>query len=153
VIRLTLIIGVAALLPVAALARAGAGSETLCVTVNTAAATRHYPAIAGDLLQIAFTHSIYGSRVEERFRITSTTFETVDARYSEPRLVDFYGFESASRDGAWWVAHPDRRAFQSLVLHASRDSHIRINFGEHALSLNDGAARVSLSSCSRPAHG
>ena len=147
------IIGPAALLLVAAPARADAGAETLCVRVSTPAAAKTYPVAAGDLLQIAFTHSIYGSRVEERFQINSTSFETVDVRYSEPRLLDFYGFESATRDGEWWVAHPARRAFPALALRASRDADLRISFGDHAVSLKDAAARVSLVPCSRSTHG
>jgi hypothetical protein len=152
VIRLLRIVGAAALLLVAPLAPARGAAETLCVRVSTPAIAEDYPVAAGDLIQIAFMHSIYGSRIEERFQINSTGFEAVDVRYSEARLLDFYGFESATRDGAWWVAHPPRRAFQTLALRASRDSYIRVSFANHAFSVNDGAARVSLVSCSRPTH-
>ena len=69
----------------------------------------NYPVAAGDLLKIAFTHSIYGSQVEERFQINAASFASVDVRYSEPRLVEFYGFESATRAGDWWVTRPAHR--------------------------------------------
>lgn len=140
-------IGSAGLLLLAALARAGGDGETLCLTVDIAQKAAHYPVARGELLHIAFTHSIYGSRVEERFLFKSRSFETIDVRYSEPRLVEFYGFESASRQGDWWVARTAGREFPTLALRASRDSIILISFRHHTISLNDAAAHLSLSRC------
>jgi len=145
-------IGPAALVVLLPLARAGSVGA-LCIDVSTAVTARSYRVTAGEILTIAFTHSIYGSRVEERFQIKPASFETVDVRYSEPRLLEFYGFESATRDCEWWVAHPARRAFAALALRASRDADLRISFGDHAVSLKDDAARVSLVPCSRSTHG
>jgi hypothetical protein len=122
-------------------------AEELCVTLASTTQMQSYPAAAGDVLTIAFTHSIYGSRIEERFQVNGGSFEPVDIRYSELRLVEFYGFESAARDGAWWVARPARRHYPSLALRATQDSPIRISFREHTFLLSDEAARASLEPC------
>jgi hypothetical protein len=134
------------------LGRAGA-AETLCLAIDKGAATTHHPVSAGDPLKILFTHSIYGSHVEERFQINAASFESVDVRYSEPRLVEFYGYESAMRLGNWWVARPPRRQFQSLAVRASSHSSIRITFGNYTFSVADGAARISLGLCPSPNDG
>ena len=128
-------------------------ADTLCVTLHTALETPSYPVATGELLGIAFTHSIYGSQVEERFQINEASFESIDVRYSEARLVEFYGYESATRDGRWWVTRPARRKLQTLALRASQDSIVRISVGKHTVSLADGSARVALGRCSRPTHG
>jgi hypothetical protein len=146
-------IGSAGLLLLAALARAGGDGETLCLTVARAAETANYPVARGELLHIAFTNSVYGSRVEERFLFKPRSFQAVDILYSEPRLAEFYGFESASREGDRWVARTAGREFLTLALRASRDSIIHISFRHHTISLNDGAARLSLRSCQRATHG
>jgi hypothetical protein len=128
-------------------------AEALCVTVHTAPERSSYPVVTGDLLRVAFTHSIYGSHVEERFQVNAESFEPVDVRYSERRLVEFYGYESATRDGDWWVASPAKRQYQTLALRASQDSAIRISFHNRTFSFSDGAAHVSLGPCSRPIDG
>jgi hypothetical protein len=128
-------------------------AEELCVTLESSAQTQSFPAAAGDLLTIAFTHSIYGSRVEERFQVNGGSLESVDVRYSELRLVEFYGFESAARAGDWWVARPAKRHYPSLALRASQDSPVRISFRKHSFLLSNGAARVSLGRCPHPVHG
>jgi hypothetical protein len=143
----------AAALILAAPFGASRGDEAACVRIATAAATREFPAAAGDLLQIAFAHSIYGSRVEETFRITGGGFNAVDVRYSEPRLVEFYGYESAMRAGDWWVVRPANRVFNDLAVRASRDARLSINFGRHTIAVNDGAGRIALVPCSRAANG
>jgi hypothetical protein len=124
--------------------------ETVCVTITTPALTRAYPAHAGEMLRIGFNHSIYGSRIEETFQIAGRRFEPVVIHYSEPRLVDFYGYESATRAADWWVVRPARRSLESLTLAASRDAYLYIAFGPHTLSLTDGVARIEPSSCSLP---
>ena len=128
-------------------------AAALCVTVQRAAETPSYPVAAGDLLRIAFTHSIYGTQVEERFQVNAESFESVDIRYSERRLVEFYGYESATLDGGWWVAQPAKRRYRTLALRASRDSTIRISLRNHTFWLAGGAARVSLGLCPHPIHG
>jgi hypothetical protein len=149
-IKLLTIIGVAGLLLV--LARTGA-AERLCLAIHTAAETSHYPVAAGDLLKIAFTHSIYGSHIEERYQIKSANFESVDVRYSEPRLVEFYGYESATRIGDWWVARPASHELPTIALRASSDSYIRITFRNYTFSLVDSAARFSMGLCPSPTDG
>ncbi|HEX2227920.1 MAG TPA: hypothetical protein VHM64_12330, partial [Candidatus Binatia bacterium] len=131
-----------------ALSGAPASAEEFCVTVESAAQTPTYAVADGDLLEIAFTHSIYGSQVEERFEINRASFESIDVRYSEPRLVDFYGYESATRAGDWWVVRPATRHHRILIVRASQDSPIRVRFRNHTFLLKDAAARISLGVCS-----
>jgi len=137
------------------LTQAGASenAEPLCVILESAAERQSYRARAGDLLRVAFNHSIYGSRVEERFQIKDDSFESVDVRYAERRLVEFYGFESALRIGDSWVARPARRHYEALTLRASQDSRIAISFRDHVFSFSDGVARLSLGRCQHPIHG
>jgi hypothetical protein len=127
-------------------------ADELCVTLASPTQMQSHPAIAGDVLTIAFTHSIYGSRVEERFHVNGQNFEPIDVRYSELRLIEFYGFESATRAGAWWVALPARRQYPSLVLRATQDSPIRISFREHTFLLSDETARAWLEPCQHKFH-
>lgn len=131
-----------------ALSGTQAGAEELCVTVESAARTPAYAVADGDLLEIAFTHSIYGSRVEERFQFNGASFESVEVRYSERRLVDFYGYESATRAGDRWVVRPAARQFKTVILRASQDSPIRVRFRNHTFFLKDGDARISVGICS-----
>ena len=131
-----------------ALSGAPASAEELCVTVESAAQTPTYAVADGDILEIAFTHSIYGSQVEERFQFNGASFESLDVRYSEPRLVDFYGYESATRAGDWWVVRPAARHHRTLILRASQDSPIRVRFRNHTFLLKDGVARISVGVCS-----
>jgi len=137
-----------ATLIVLALSGEAARAEDLCVTLESAAQTPTYAVADGDLLEIAFTHSIYGSQVEERFQFKGASFQSVDVRYSEPRLVDFYGYESATLAGDWWVVRPATRHHRTLILRASQDSPIRVRFRDHTFLLKDGATRISLGVCS-----
>src|SRR3989338_598453 len=61
------------------------------------------PASVGEELRLSFRHSIYGSKVEEQFRITEDGLETTELRYSEARLVEFYGYDAARLDRGWWI--------------------------------------------------
>ena len=52
-----------------------------------------YPIVVGDPFHLSFRHSIYGTEVQEQFRITSGGFRADKLRYAELRLAEFYGHE------------------------------------------------------------
>jgi Domain of unknown function (DUF1850) len=125
-----------------------ASLASLCVMVHSHNLVHTVPVTAGDPLQIAFTHSIYDSRVEERFIVGASGFIAIDVRYSERRLADFYGHESARREGDWWIV---RRSSQlpTLTVRASNDALVRLTIGNRKIALTDGVARLAPSACSR----
>jgi hypothetical protein len=151
-------LGIAAGPLLIALLSSAANAQTLCVTLQAGDKTATYAVSSGDKLSIAFSHSIYGSRVEEQFRIGATGFKSTQVRYSELRLAEFYGHESAKNENGWWVADNPGRHFPSLDLRVSQQSFMRIAVGDRVISLGDkntfgDHARVSVSACPRGIHG
>jgi hypothetical protein len=129
-----------------------ARAETACVTVQAGQRLASYEVAMGDRLALVFTHSIYGTRVEERFRIGSHGFQPVQLRYAEQRLVEFYGHESARHESGWWVVDGSGGELAALDLRASQDASMRVVFRDHQISLggnpsSDNHARLSVSSC------
>jgi hypothetical protein len=111
-----------------------------------------YPIVVGDALHLSFRHSIYGSQVEEQFQVAPGGFRANKLRYAELRLVEFYGYESATNEDGWWVVHNPGREFPTLDLRASRAASIDIIFTGQTLSLRndtaiEGRARLSVSAC------
>lgn len=102
----------------------------------------------GDEARIGFRHSVYGSRVEECFRVLAGGLRLAGVRYEEYRLVEFYGRERGQRDGDWWAVGGDDRLHRSLALRVSPESDMRLSVGREA----GGAARtvVRLSDCAEP---
>jgi hypothetical protein len=130
----------------------GVGVESICLNVRMAGTTAHYPIGMGDKLYIVFSHSIYGSQVEEHFRATSEGFQLFELRYAEPRLVEFYGHDWAVNKDGWWVVRKRGSLLTILDLHVSPDSWIAVLFGTEKLtikhdSVSDGRARLALSAC------
>jgi hypothetical protein len=62
-------------------------------------------------LRLSFNHSMHGSAVEEIFQVQGDGFHLIQLRYSERRLVDFYGYESAKFVGGAWIVTPQQRIF------------------------------------------
>jgi NMT1-like family len=62
-------------------------------------------------LRLSFNHLMYGSAVEEIFQVQGDGFHLIQLRYSERRLVDFYGYESAQFVGGAWIVTPQQRIF------------------------------------------
>jgi hypothetical protein len=122
-------------------------AQTLCLTLGEFRKQVVYPVAFGEKLSLSFAHSIYGSRVEERFKVNHAGFEAFDVRYSERRLVDFYGHESAVREGDWWVVHSPSRKFYRLSVRASSDASVRLTIGTRTILLTDGSAHVALGAC------
>jgi hypothetical protein len=135
-----------------------AAAQRVCLTLDTEQQRVAYPIVVGDALHISFRHSIYGSQVEEQFQVAPGGFRANKLRYAELRLVEFYGYESATNEDGWWVIHNPGREFATLDLRASRESSLRIAFLNQTISLRsdtaiDGRARLSVSACPRESHG
>jgi hypothetical protein len=135
-----------------------AGTEPVCLNVQKTGAIARYPVSIGDKFNITFRHSIYGSQVEEQFRVTSQGFQLTELRYAEPRLVEFYGHEAAANEDSRWVVRKLGTVLASLDLHVSPGAAIGVVIGaekpavEHN-TLSDGRARLTLSTCPRSNHG
>jgi hypothetical protein len=135
-----------------------AGAEPVCLTVHNTGATTRYPISIGDKLNLTFAHSIYGSQVEEQFRITSHGFQLIELHYAEARLVEFYGHEWAANEHGRWVVRKLGPVSGSLELHVSPGSSIGVMFGAEKLmvkhnALSGGRARLALSACRKSNHG
>ena len=135
-----------------------AKAEPVCLNVQKTGAIARYPVAIGDKFNITFRHSIYGSQVEEQFRVTSQGFQLVELHYAEPRLVEFYGHEWASNEDGRWVVRNLGTVLASLDLHVSPGASIGIviNAEKSAVehnTLSEGRARLTLSTCPRSHHG
>ena len=133
-------------------------AQPVCLNVQTKSASAHYPIAIGDELYLTFPHSIYGSQVEEHFRVTSEGFQLTELRYADSRLVEFYGHEWAANEDGWWVVRQLRPVLSILDLRVSPDSWIAVVFGAEKLTVKhnplfDGRARLGLSACPRSNHG
>jgi hypothetical protein len=132
---------------------AGPGrADTRCVTLSESGRQIVYPVAVGDKFILTFAHSIYGSQIEEQFRVGRRGFESVQLRYSELRLVEFYGHESAKQDNGWWVVNNPGREIPALDLHVSHAALMRIALGAHRIALgapvaSDGRARLTAGGC------
>jgi hypothetical protein len=97
---------------------------------------------------------LYGSSVEEHFRITTKGLQIFKLRYSERRLMEFYGHESGRFDNGWWVVEGNRGEVQSLVVRASPESDAKINFNSKTIALSEiseptGLVRVRPATCEK----
>lgn len=92
---------------------------------------------AGEELRLRFRHSLWDSLVEEYFRVSAEGLELHRLRYSEPRLVEFYGYEAARREGDWWVVAGDRRRLRTLTLRGNRASELEVSVGSERIALWD----------------
>ncbi len=129
-----------------------AAAKKVCLTLDTEQQRATYPMLVGNALYISFRHSIYGSRVEEQFQVAPGGFRANKLRYSELRLVEFYGHESATNEDGWWIVHNPGREFPTLHLRVSRESSLDITFLDQTISLRsdtaiDGRASLSVSAC------
>jgi hypothetical protein len=135
-----------------------AAAQGVCLTLDMGQQVVTYPIAFGDNLQLSFRHSIYGSQVEEQFGVAPKGFRAIKLRYADLRLVEFYGHESATNEGGWWVVHNPGREFPSLELRVSREASMRITFLDQTIFLQndtaiDGRARLSVSACPGESHG
>lgn len=99
---------------------AGVHGESRCVHVKKDGSVwRTMPAFIGSEIRLRFVHSIYGSRVEEIFRLGGDAFHLTELRYAEPRLVEFYGHDRAVYENGAWVVRPRPAPISSLDLRTS----------------------------------
>jgi hypothetical protein len=135
-----------------------AGAQPVCLNLQTLRTTAHHSIAVGERLSLVFPHSIYGSRVEEQFSVTPKGFQLLELRYAEPRLVEFYGHESAANEDGAWVVRQRAPVLTVLDLLVSPDSRAEVIFGTEKLmvkhdSVSDGRARLTVSACPRSNHG
>ena len=135
-----------------------AAAQPVCLNVQTKGGSAHHPIGVDDKLHIVFPHSIYGSQVEEHFRVTAQGFQLVELRYADPRLVEFYGHEWAANEDGRWVVRKLGTVLASLDLHVSPGASIGVVIGAEKTAvkhntLSDGRARLTLSACPRSHDG
>jgi hypothetical protein len=135
-----------------------AGAQPVCLNLRTARTTAHHSIAVGERLSLVFPHSIYGSRVEEQFSVTPKGFQLLELRYAEPRLVEFYGHESAANEDGMWIVRQRAPVLTVLDLLVSPDSRTEVIFGTEKLtvkhdSVSEGRARLTVSACPRSNYG
>jgi hypothetical protein len=105
-----------------------------------------------DELCLSFKHSIYNSTVEEIFAVRERGLQLIRLRYSEARLVEFYGYEQADFEDGVWVVRPEAALLRALNLSVSDSSKMKLIL-RSAASLrairlpSGGALRISVAAC------
>lgn len=117
-----------------------------------------FPVADGEEVRLAFRHSLYGSPVEEAFRVTAEGFHLVRLRYGEERLVEFYGHEGARREGDWWIVETGGPPRGTLMLRVSPESRVRVTVGPRRIPLGEGRepggrVRLTVAACGEAGHG
>lgn len=126
---------------------------TLCLNVKAGdRQVASLPVTLGSKLSLRFVNSVYGSSVEEIFRLTDEGLQSSRVLYAEARLVEFYGYETASYENGFWVVTPVSRRFNPLHLRVSSDSAVEIALDGGVIPLPEAAAagasaRLSVASC------
>ena len=146
--RLLVLCGVlATLLP------ARADGSLFCVQAEkNGTVWRRIEAAPGSEVRLSFQHSLYGSRVEEIFHILSNGFQLAELRYSEQRLVEFYGHENANFEESVWVVRAPPARFLALNLRVSSDASMSVLFDKppqrQQLTVPaDTALRLTVAAC------
>lgn len=106
------------------------------------------PVESGERVHLRFTHSIYGSLVEETFAVSDDGFELVRLRYAELRTAEYYGHEQVRQDGEWWIVESPGRVLPAIALRVSAESNMRLRAGARKIYLSaltecGGAVRLS----------
>jgi len=134
-------------------------AQSLCVRLTEASGTeRNIPVQLGNTLRLKFRHSIYGSEVEEVFTLQRNGFQLNQLRYSEARLVDFYGHDQAKHANGAWIVTPTPTLIPALIISLSNDATMSLQFDRSASSepvtiQPTGALRLTVASCPSSAHG
>jgi hypothetical protein len=137
---------------------APAHAESICLHVQTGDRSVLYPAAVATGFTISFRHSIYGTEVQEQFRITPTGFQTEKLRYAELRLAEFYGHDAAKFEQGWWTVNNSGSELRQLDIRVSQESAIEISFGERRIWLAENQrmgdhVRLSITSCGDGSRG
>ena len=134
-------------------------TQSICVELlSDTGAQPSVPIDLGNTLRLSFRHSIYGSHVEELFALRREGFQLTQLRYSEARLVDFYGYEYAKQENGAWVVNPPPVLLPSLSLNTSADAAMTLHLDRHGdaqpLAIQPtGALRLTVASCRNSADG
>lgn len=134
-------------------------TQSMCVELlSDTGAQPSVPIDLGNTLRLSFRHSIYGSHVEELFALRREGFQLTQLRYSEARLVDFYGYEYAKQENGAWVVNPPPVLLPSLSLNTSADAAMTLHLDRHGdaqpLAIQPtGALRLTVASCRNSADG
>src|SRR5262245_66574179 len=88
---------------IAVISVAPVNAEGICLHLQAGDRSFLYPVNLATGFRISFLHSIYGTAVQEQFRIASTGFQTEKLRYAELRLAEFYGHEAPKVEEGWWT--------------------------------------------------
>lgn len=108
----------------------------------------------GEETHLRFRHSIYGSEVEEQFRIARGGLQLFRLRYAEARLAEFYGHDNARFEQGWWVVKRDYPMIPTLHLRVSPESSLSLSLGSARIPLSelaipDGLVRVRVIPCEK----
>jgi len=134
-------------------------TQSTCVELlSDTSAQRSVPIDLGGTMRLSFRHSIYGSQVEEVFMLRSDGFQLTQLRYSEARLVDFYGYENADLENGAWVVSPPPALLPSLSLNTSAGAAMALYFDRYSDSKPlmirpTGALHLTVASCKSSSHG
>jgi hypothetical protein len=138
---------------------AGTSEASACLYVErNGLRWRSIPAVRGSKARLSFHHSIYGSRVEEVFRIGADAFHLTELRYAERRLVEFYGYEGAVYESGSWVVRPRPAAVRSLSLRTSSVTSLSLvlDHGSKSVELAmppDSALHLTIAACKDAQNG
>jgi hypothetical protein len=107
---------------------------------------------SGEDFFLSFSHSLYGSIVEEQFLVIGNHFRLQRARYEEARLVEFYGHEGAYFSKGWWIVDLEPREVSGLELRVSQQAHFKLTRGEQSIflapqSTASGFFRLRIGAC------
>ena len=138
---------------------AGIHGESRCVHVKKDGSEwRTVPAFIGSEIRLRFAHSIYGSRVEEVFRLGPEAFHVTALRYAEPRLVEFYGHDRAVYENGAWVVRPRSAPIASLGLRTSSAAAMSLLVEQEQRSINlaipaNSVLHLTIASCKEAHNG
>jgi hypothetical protein len=134
-------------------------TRSMCVEMrNDNGIERSVPVRLKSTLRLSFRHSIYGSQVEELFTVRGNGFELTQLRYSEARLVDFYGYENAKHENGVWIVAPVPAHFPSLSLNSSGDASMSLRLEQQPGLLQrilqpGRALRLTIAACKDASDG
>jgi hypothetical protein len=152
----TLVIAAILLLGTASREAPPVEAGTICLKLEGEPRTALLPVSSGGVLRLNFFHSIYGSSVEERFRVTPEGFQPADLRYSDLRAAEYYGHGSARFEEDRWIVDSPARDLPALVLRVSDESFIRVSLSDRTWLIQKDAAlgshvRLSVTQCPKEA--
>ena len=131
------------------------GAEGRCLRVDgEMGRSSTFPVRIGQEARLSFRHSIYGSEVEELFRVGRNGLELFRMRYSEARLVEFYGHGSARFEQGWWVVDKAGPVIRSLDLRGGPQSPLRLSFASRSIpavetAIPGGLVRLTVLECKK----